>query len=133
MGLDLLVVDDSMITRNIIRRAVGMCGVDVQQFHEASNGRQALDILHAQAIDLVFADLNMPVMTGAELVEAMRNDSKLQGIPVVIISSDRGPIIEALMSKGTIAYLAKPFRPESLRDTLDKVLSAATARPGGTP
>jgi two-component system chemotaxis response regulator CheY len=123
MPLDLLVVDDSPVTRKMVRRAIGLCGLDVGTIHEAGNGAEALDRLGEHPVDLVLADINMPVMNGMELVERMAADARLSGIPVVIVatpvSEDR---IARLLDTGARAYLAKPFRPESLRDLVREIV-----------
>ena len=123
MGLDMLVVDDSPVTRKMVRRALGLCGLDVAEVHEAADGAEALDKLGQHHIDLVLADINMPVMNGLELVERMSRDPDLCGVPVVIVatpmSQDR---VEFVLDKGARAYLAKPFRPEALRDVVVQIL-----------
>ncbi len=128
MGLDMLVVDDSPVTRKMVRRALGLCGLEVDVL-EASDGAEALEKLSHHHVDLVLADINMPVMNGIELVERMSKDPSLSAVPVVIVatpmSQDR---VEHVLDKGARAYLAKPFRPEALRDVVVQILGT----PGGT-
>ncbi len=130
MGLDMLVVDDSPVTRKMVRRALGLCGLEVGQVYEAADGAEALDTLAQHHVDLVLADINMPVMNGIELVERLSQDPELCGVPVVIVatpmSQDR---VEFVLDKGARAYLAKPFRPEALRDVVVQILGST---PGGT-
>ena len=129
MALELLIVDDSPVTRKMVRRAIGLCGLEVAQVHEAGDGAEALAKLQARAVDLVLADINMPVMNGVELVERMSKDPALAGIPVVIVAT---PIsegkVEKLLDSGARAYLAKPFRPEALRDLVLEIVGDAGAR-----
>lgn len=123
MGLEMLVVDDSPVTRKMVRRALSLCGLDVTEVIEASDGAEALERLAHRHVDLVLADINMPVMNGIELVERMSRDPDLCGVPVVIVatpmSQDR---VEFVLDKGARAYLAKPFRPEALRDVVVQIL-----------
>lgn len=123
MALELLIVDDSPVTRKMVRRAIGLCGLEVGQVHEAGDGAEALAKLSARPVDLVLADINMPVMNGVELVERMSKDPALAGIPVVIVAT---PIsegkVEKLLDTGARAYLAKPFRPEALRDLVLEIV-----------
>jgi CheY-like chemotaxis protein len=66
-------------------------------------------------IDLVLADLNMPVMDGVEMIVAMHDNSSLRRIPVIVITArPDARQIEQLQSRGVIGYLAKPFTPESI-------------------
>ena len=75
------------------------------------------------SFDIVFADINMPVMNGEEMVEIMAQQKMLDETPVVIISTDRSVTrIEKLLSKGVRAYLNKPFTPESVRDVIIDIL-----------
>jgi two-component system chemotaxis response regulator CheY len=118
-----LVVDDSPVTRKMVRRALGQCGLDVATVREAGDGAQALEALAAAPADLVLADVNMPVLNGLEMVERMAADPNLSRIPVVIVatpmSEDR---IARLLDNGARAYIAKPFRPEALKQVIVEIL-----------
>ena len=128
MGIDMLVVDDSPVTRKMVRRALGLCGLEVAEVYEAGDGAEALEQLAQHHIDLVLADINMPVMNGIEMVERMSKDPDLSSVPVVIVatpmSQDR---VEHVLDKGARAYLAKPFRPEALRDVVNQILGMSGA------
>lgn len=133
MSHRILVVDDSPIIRTIVRRSIGMSGLDVADVLEAGNGREALDVLAREAVDVVFADLNMPEMSGQELVDRMCEDSRLVSIPVVVVSSDRNEQrLAELRRRGIRAFVKKPFRPEQLRGVVEDLLATvapADARP----
>jgi len=123
MGYRILIVDDSEIIRKIVRKSIGMSGLDVGEIFEAENGVQALKVLDNEWVDIVLADLNMPEMSGMELVEKMSSDNLLVSIPVVIVSSEHSETrIEELKKKGIRAYIKKPFRPENFRDIVTEVL-----------
>jgi two-component system chemotaxis response regulator CheY len=123
VGLQLLVVDDSPVTRKMVRRAIGLCGLEISEVHEAANGAEALERLATTPVDLVLADVNMPVMNGMEFVKRLAADPALARIPVVIVatpmSEDR---VEEILDAGARAFLTKPFRPESLRDLVVEIL-----------
>jgi two-component system, chemotaxis family, chemotaxis protein CheY len=68
MALNILIVDDSSVTRRMISRALEMCGLEVSGLHEAGNGVEALSILRNQWVDLALVDVNMPEMNGEELL-----------------------------------------------------------------
>ncbi|MBU1218876.1 response regulator [Myxococcota bacterium] len=123
MSYRVLVVDDSEIVRNIIKKAINMSGVEIQTIFEACNGKEALAVLDKEWIDIVFTDLNMPEMTGFELVENMKNGDLLSDIPVVVVSSEQSTLkIEELLSSGVREYIKKPFRPEIFRDIFSRLL-----------
>ncbi len=118
MSVRILAVDDSAIVRAMVRKAIGMSGLDVGAFHEAGNGREALELLATTPVDVVFADINMPEMSGLELVERMAADAALAAVPVVVVSSERNEArIEELRARG-VRYLKKPFRPEDFREVV---------------
>ncbi|HEY7726018.1 MAG TPA: response regulator [Anaeromyxobacteraceae bacterium] len=130
MSYAVLIADDSAIVRSMVRKAIGMAGLPVSEFHEAANGREALEVMSRHWVDVVFADLNMPEMSGAELLERMSQDAALVSTPVVVVSSEHSQAkIDELKRKGICAYLKKPFRPESFREAVEAVLAAG--RGGG--
>jgi two-component system, chemotaxis family, chemotaxis protein CheY len=123
MAFNVLIVDDSATVRDIIAKTLRMAGLRIGDVHHAANGREALTILAGQWIDIVFADVNMPVMNGVEMVEQMAKDGLLATIPVVIVSSDGSATrVEQLKAKGVSAYVHKPFTPELLRSVVCDVL-----------
>lgn len=123
MTFNILLVDDSKTVRTVITKALKISGFDTKGFYEASNGQEALDILEREWIDLIYTDINMPVMNGIEMVEIMSKNGLLESIPVVIISSDGSLTrIEQLRAKGISAFIRKPFTPESIKEITDEVL-----------
>ncbi len=123
MPYNVLAVDDSATVRAVIAKTLRLSGVAVSRFGEAARGDDALRMLREEKFDLVFCDLNMPGMTGYELVEALRKDGLMGRVAVVIISSFGNPgVIEELKSKGVKGYLRKPLRPESLKRVVTRVM-----------
>ena len=119
MSLSILIADDSSIVRAMVKKSIAMSGAAVASIHEAANGKEALEVLARTRVDLVFADINMPVMSGTELVAKMHADPALTGIPVVVVSSERNvALTESLRGNGVRAFLTKPFRPEEFRDVV---------------
>ncbi|MBO8130572.1 MAG: response regulator [Candidatus Marinimicrobia bacterium] len=123
MGLNVLIVDDSKVVRFVIKKSLDIAGVPTSTVFEAENGREGLEILNKEWIDLVFVDINMPVMTGLEMIDIMNRDGILSSIPVVIISTEGSETrIDDLKSKGVRAYIRKPFKPEMLKKVVDEVV-----------
>jgi len=128
MGFRFLIVDDSATTRAIIRRTIRLTGVPADVILEASNGIEALQILTCEKVDLVLADLHMPLMDGVELMKHMQCDAALATIPVVIVSAEPNVSrIEELTKNGVRGHLRKPFTPESLRALIEETLGVAHA------
>lgn len=123
MALNVLVVDDSATVRSVIAKTLRLAEVPINELHEASNGEEALVVLKDQWIDLVFSDLNMPVMDGMALVDRMSSDEILKAIPVIIVSTEGSTTrIEELKLKGISGFIRKPFTPEQVREMIDSVL-----------
>jgi two-component system chemotaxis response regulator CheY len=123
MALNVLVVDDSATVRAVIIKTLEIAGIPVNELHQASDGEKALAILEGNWIDIIFADINMPVMTGIEMVEKMSEDGLLKTIPVVIVSTEGSSTrIEQLKAKGISAYIRKPFTPEQIKQVVDDII-----------
>jgi two-component system chemotaxis response regulator CheY len=127
MSHNVLIVDDSAITRAMIKRIVKLCDPPPDNIYEASDGCQALGLLELHAVDLVLADLHMPVMDGEEMARLMHCDSAMKEIPIVVISADPNATrMRELKKLGVRGHLAKPFTPEELRDLLDQLFGATS-------
>ena len=123
MAYNILIVDDSATVRAVIRKTLDLAEVPVARLFQAANGAEALTVLSDEWIDLVFADLNMPVMTGTELVERMSQDGLLARIPVIIVSTEGSQTrIQELLDRGVSAFIRKPFAPEELREVVGEVM-----------
>lgn len=121
-NLNCLIVDDYTTARRSIKKSLIDLGFNC---YEAENGEKAYDLLQLTKINLVIADVKMPVMNGLKLLENIRDDDNLKDIPVIIT------VIEALESEisegedlGMNDYLVKPFDVFSLSKVLDKVITS---------
>lgn len=139
MAYNVMVVDDSKVTRAMIIRTLRLADVDLGEIHEAGDGRAALQVLDKSWIDMVFADLNMPVMSGLQMVEEMGRRGLMATIPVVIISTERSiSRMEELKARGVSAYLPKPVTPETIKTVVEDLLGGgrggdrATGQRAGT-
>lgn len=126
MAFRVLIVDDSPVMRAFIRRIILLSGVEGAEFLEASDGREALRLLHQEWVDVVLTDINMPSMDGEELVRCLEADDMLKSVPVVIVSTDGSESrVHQMLSLGARGYVKKPFMPETLREELERVLGGA--------
>lgn len=101
-----------------------MADLDVGEFLEAENGREALEILENSNIDLVLSDLNMPEMGGAEMVQQMKRRETTKSIPVVVVSTEsKTSRIQKLLAEGVRDYLHKPFTPEEFKEVMQSLWS----------
>ncbi len=123
MAYNILIVDDSFPMRAVIKKVIKASGFDVGEFFEASNGKEALQVMDQQWLDLVLTDHNMPDMNGLELLKAMKRNDTLTDIPVVMVTtegSDRR--VEQFLNSGVTAYIKKPFTPEQIKSHLNRIL-----------
>ena len=112
-----LIVDDAVTVRKYERQMVENLGIETD---EAINGLEALEKLMQQRYDLLLVDINMPKMTGYELLEEMRKIPELKHIPVVMISTEaeRKDKINAY-KVGANFYVVKPIRPETIKSLIN--------------
>ena len=123
MSYNILIVDDSKTIRSVIKKTLDLADVPVGDLYEAENGKEALDVMNSNWIDLIFADINMPVMTGIEMIKKMSEDNTLDKTPVIIVSTEGSKTrIDELLELGVKAYLRKPINPEELRNIVKEVM-----------
>jgi len=123
MAFSILIVDDSTVTRMILKRTIDMTDVPVEEYVEAADGQEALDILCDRQVDLILSDINMPRMNGMEMIAAVMANEATCNIPVVIVTTHSSDLrINELCSQGVKKYIHKPFTPEQIRDVLNEVL-----------
>ena len=125
MDLKFLIVDDSLTMRRIVSNSLKNLGYS--NFVEAGDGKEALEKLAADdSINFVITDWNMPVLSGLELVKAIRGDAKTSNLPILMVTT-RGvkeDILQALQAKVN-NYVVKPFTPQVLNEKIDQVLAVA--------
>jgi adenylate cyclase len=110
----LLVVDDNEDNRYTLSLQL-----NAQGYHNiaiATNGREALSVLHSKPFDLVLLDIMMPELNGYEVLERMRSSPELRNIPVIMISAigELDSVVRCI-ELGAEDYLPKPFEPTLLR------------------
>jgi two-component system chemotaxis response regulator CheY len=126
--MKILVVDDFSTMRRIVRNLLVELGFTNTLIQEAEDGNAALALLRANPIDLVVTDWNMPNMTGIELLRAIRADTALKSMPVLMVTAEnnRDQIIAAAQS-GVNGYIIKPFTAVTLREKLGKIFERLAA------
>jgi len=123
MGYTILLVDDSSTIRGAMERTFQMAKLPMREVIQAANGAEALEILKTRWVDMVLADINMPVMNGIDLLKNMKNNQEWREIPIAILSTEGSRTrIDDLVKAGVAGYLRKPCHPEDVRDLLTKVL-----------
>ena len=122
-ALRVLIVDDSRSARHFIRHVFEQ--LKIQNFFEASNGKEAVAVLSENYVDLVVTDYNMPEMDGRALVEYIRQQSWQASVPVLMVSSEQDESrLAAVEQAGVSAIFDKPFDPSRVRELVVQVLTS---------
>ena len=120
--IKILAVDDFSTMRRIVKNLLKQLGY--HNVTEAEDGVVALDILQKETIDFVISDWNMPNMTGLELLKAIRADSNLKDIPVLLITAEAlKDNVVAAVKAGANGYIVKPFTPDTLQEKIDSIFN----------
>lgn len=120
--LKILIAEDevniSIALKAIIRKVYPTASINV-----VTNGREALDTIKVTTYQLIVSDWNMPVMTGIELLVALRNKKATMDIPFIMLTArgDKESVISALKN-GVTEYIAKPFENQQVIDKVQKFL-----------
>ena len=119
-NMKILVVDDMSTMRRIVKNMMKQLGF--ANVEEAENGQDALDKLRAEPYGFVVSDWNMPVMTGIDMLRAIRADEKLKSIPVLMVTAEaqKENLVEAIQA-GVSNYIVKPFTAEVLQEKMGKI------------
>ncbi len=121
-----LIVDDSSIVRAVIKKTLAVTGVGFDEICEAADGKQALELMKEKPMSIVFADINMRVMNGVEMIRKMKEDAALIKIPIFVISTEGSQaLLDELRSMGVAGFIRKPFAPEDLKKLITAVLGEA--------
>lgn len=120
MSKTILTADDSASMRQMISFTLSEAGFEVI---EASDGKEALDKLLKNPVQLVITDLNMPNVDGVELIRQLRAMPQYKFVPIVMLTTES---LEAKKQEakaaGASGWIVKPFRPEQLVAVAKKFL-----------
>ena len=119
-NMKVLVVDDFSTMRRIVKNLLRDLGFT--NIQEADDGSTALPMLQGGDFEFVVTDWNMPGMQGIDLLKAIRADSNLAHIPVLLITAEakKEQIVMAAQA-GVNGYIVKPFTAATLKTKLDKI------------
>ena len=118
MALNVLVVEDSAVMRAIVIKTLHLSGIALGQIYEAKDGEEALCVLDENWIDLAMVDINMPVLNGVDLIDRIRQNPDTADLSIIVVSTESSETrIETVQKKG-VAFVHKPFTPETLRQAI---------------
>jgi PAS domain S-box-containing protein len=133
-GLRVLLTDDNAINRQVIKLFLAPQGCDIS---EATNGKEALDLIARHEFDIVLLDVHMPVMDGKEAIQRLRAEPRWKSLPVVALTADAmSGDREKYIALGMTDYLSKPVDQRELIAKIHQVMGleipAAPAAPAAT-
>ncbi|KAF0220618.1 MAG: two-component system chemotaxis family response regulator [Geobacteraceae bacterium] len=119
-----LIVEDSPTMRQLISFALKrLRGIRIT---EANDGVDGLKKLSAEKFDLIFTDINMPIMDGLKLVSLIRNDADYKDTPIVVITTEGAQEDrERALALGASDYITKPIQPNRILDVARTLLNIA--------
>jgi CheY-like chemotaxis protein len=117
-GAKILVVEDDPSLRTVIRLVLEQEGYEIA---EASNGQVALDELDDHRPDLIIVDAKMPILTGPQLIERIREQPARARIPVILLTGLPGAVPQHVKADMVVA---KPFEKKELVDVIGRLLAS---------
>ncbi len=121
MALNILVVDDSSVVRAMIVKCLGLTDIPIGEVHQAGDGQQGLNVLGEHWVDLIFADINMPVMNGEEMIQHIRAQAQYDNVPIIVVSTEGSQTRIERLEKQGVRFIHKPFAPETVRDVIREI------------
>ena len=124
---NVLIVEDS--DNSAATMEMALLGIPGLSILRAPSGLEALRILEqpGSAVQAIITDLNMPRMDGFELIRQVRENGRMQAVPIIVVSADTDPNTpERIAQMKVDAFFAKPFSPAQVRRKLEQLLHATT-------
>jgi two-component system sensor histidine kinase RpfC len=132
-NLNILVVEDNQVNQQVLEGILGIAGHQVQL---ATNGEKALDILSAEldSFDLMILDMNMPEISGLDVVKALRFMDTGNQLPVIMLTADATPEArEACLAAGANSFLTKPVDARVLLEKVAVLTRSRSLKSKDTP
>ena len=119
-ALRVLTVDDSRTILAMLHHTLSNAGFEVLQ---AEDGKQGLDMLKSQDVDVVITDINMPVMDGIEFIRHVRATGQHQSLPILILTTETSQDKrDQGKAAGGTGWIVKPFDPDKLISVIHRVV-----------
>jgi two-component system chemotaxis response regulator CheY len=119
MAKRILTIDDSKTIRDMLMLTLADAGFDVLQ---AVDGKDGLNVLDREQVDVVITDINMPIMDGYEVIRHMRSNSAHKTTPILVLTTESEADKKNLArAAGATGWMVKPFDPDRLIATINKV------------
>ncbi|GAB4061652.1 response regulator [Uliginosibacterium sediminicola] len=119
MAKNIMIIDDSASLRQVVAISLRGAGYEIQ---EAADGRDALDKLKGQKVNLMICDLNMPNLDGIGFVKEVKKMPLYRYTPIIILTTEHDEnIVKAGQEAGVKAWVLKPFQPPQMLAAVAKL------------
>jgi CheY-like chemotaxis protein len=120
----ILIVEDHPTMRDAMRLVLEEDG---HQVEEASDGEAGIAMVRDRAPDVVLLDLNIPVVSGAEVLETLKSDPATAEVLVVVVTATGEEGRRKAIAQGADGYITKPFSPLALLRSVERVLRGSAS------
>lgn len=123
-----LLVDDSLLLRMMVERAIRASDVPIEEFVHATDGKDALQVLRSElrngkSFDLIVTDTNMPQMTGLEFLERVQHEKLCSTAQIIMITTENGEEhLARAKAAGSKGNISKPFTPEQVNTVISPLM-----------
>lgn len=119
----IIYIEDDPEMIDLVELILNRHGFEVQG---ANGGRQGLDFVHQRLPDLILLDLMMPDLDGWDVYQQLKAEDETKGVPVIVITAKTQTIdkVLGLHIAKVDDYISKPFRPQELLDSIEKVFAS---------
>ena len=125
MQINVLIVEDDPTMRVVLKntlRSVEM-DIEIRKIVEAENGKEGIEVLERESIDLMLVDIYMPVMDGMEMLDYVADNPDFRNIPAVVVSTENDEKrIDAILRRG-MGFVHKEFTTSLLEEQIKKKIN----------
>ena len=122
MSKRVLVVDDSAPVRQMVSTTLGRAGYEIVEAVDGADGLSKL--MDDHDITLVICDINMPQMSGLEMIEQIAESKTIRKVPVVMLTTEGQPaLLQRARQAGAKGWIVKPFKPDVLLAAVNKLIA----------
>lgn len=125
MKINVLIVEDDPAMRVVLKSTVLSADLDVEidEVFEAQNGKEGLEVLEKEKVDMMLVDIYMPIMDGLEMLDYARDHPDMADIPAIVVSSENNEDrIDAILRQG-LGFVHKPLTHLLLKDKISEMMN----------
>jgi two-component system chemotaxis response regulator CheY len=110
--------------RKVVLRVLKMAEVEFDVTLEAGNGDEALALVREHQLSLIMCDINMPGMSGLELLQKIKDEKLAIGVPIVMVTTENSePQVRQAILAGARGYIRKPFTVDHIKNNVRPLLA----------